>query len=284
MVNPNTINRRELMKASAKGKIATASVTVLALCLGGAALAATSHGKKGTVFHSTAISHAHSSAFDGSGGPSDDLDAAASYLGVTSTVLQSDLQAGKTLANVAAATSGKTTAGLIAALVAAETTEWDAKVKAGTLTQAQETAMLPTLTQRFTDFVNGTGKRGGGPGGHGGHDGFGGRGGSSDDLDAAASYLGLTSTMLQSDLQAGKTLAQVAGATSGKTTAGLIAALVAAETTEWDAAVKAGTLTQAQETAMLPTLTQRFTDLVNGTGGHGGHGPGGHWTGTLARF
>lgn len=275
------------MKASAKRKIAAASVTVLALCLGGAALAATSHGKKSGVFHSTAVSHAHSSAFDGSGGPSDDLDAAASYLGLTSAVLQSDLQAGKTLADVAAATSGKTTAGLIAALVAAETTEWDAEVKAGTLTQSQETAMLPSLTQRFTDVVNGTGGRGGGPGGHGGHGGFGGPGGPggpSDDLDAAASYLGVTSTALQSDLQSGKTLAQVAAATSGKTTAGLIAALVAAETTEWDAAVKAGTLTQAQETAMLPTLTQRFTDFVNGTGGHDGHGFGDHGTATHARF
>jgi hypothetical protein len=31
-------------------------------------------------------------------------------------------------------------------------------------------------------------------------------------------------------------------------------------------------LTQAQETASLPSLTQRFTDYVNGTGGNESHG------------
>ena len=114
------------------------------------------------------LKHAANTA--GAGGPGDDLDAASAYLGVTSAALQSDLQSGKTLADLAGATSGKSASGLISALVAAETTEWDARVTAGTLTQAQETAMLPTLTQRFTDFVNGTGGPGGlgGPGGPGG--------------------------------------------------------------------------------------------------------------------
>jgi len=37
------------------------------------------------------------------------------------------------------------------------------------------------------------------------------RGGQSDDLDAAATYLGVTSAALLTDLQSGKTLAQVAG-------------------------------------------------------------------------
>ena len=51
---------------------------------------------------------------------------------------------------------------------------------------------------------------------------------------------------LLTPLQSGKTLAQVAGATSGKSVAGLIDALVAAEKTELAAAVTAGRLTQAQ--------------------------------------
>ena len=75
-----------------------------------------------------------------------------------------------------------------------------------------------------------------GPGGPGG----------GDDLAAAATYLGLSQSDLQTALQSGKTLAQVANATSGKSAAGLIDALVAAEKTELAAAVTAGTLTQAQ--------------------------------------
>src|ERR1700722_5112471 len=47
------------------------------------------------------------------------------------------------------------------------------------------------------------------------------------DLVPAASYLGLTVAQLQRDLGSGKSLAQVADATSGKSAAGLIAALVA---------------------------------------------------------
>ena len=99
--------------------------------------------------------------------------------------------------------------------------------------------------------------------------------GQSDELDAAASYLGTTAASLLTQLQAGKTLAQVATATNGKSTAGLVAALVAAEKTEIAAAVTSGKLTQAQADQITPTLTQRFTDLVNGVHPAGGPGPGG---------
>ena len=85
---------------------------------------------------------------------------------------------------------------------------------------------------------------------------------------------GLTTAQLQTQLQAGKTLAQIAAATSGKTTDGLVGALVAAEKTELAAAVSAGRLTQAQADTIAATLTQRFTDLVNGV--RPAHGPDGH--------
>ncbi len=98
--------------------------------------------------------------------------------------------------------------------------------------------------------------------GRGGGMGFGGGG----DLAAAATYLGLSQSDLQTDLQSGKTLAQVAAATSGKTVADLITALVAHETTEINVAVTAGKVTRrAQADARIATLTQRFTDFVNGT-------------------
>jgi hypothetical protein len=84
-------------------------------------------------------------------------------------------------------------------------------------------------------------------------------------LDAAASYLGISEDQLRSDLESGKTLAQIANATPGKSASGLIGALVAAAKQKLDAAVKAGALTQAQETTILSGLQQMVSDLVNGT-------------------
>src|SRR6476646_9333304 len=75
-----------------------------------------------------------------------------------------------------------------------------------------------------------------------------------DDLADAASYLGLTQTALETALQSGKTLAQVADATSGKSAAGLIDALVAAEKAELASAAKAGDLTQTQADELTANL------------------------------
>jgi hypothetical protein len=264
------------MNISRKKAAMGLSIGVVALGSGGAAIAATAHTSKAAITHAKATLAPHGPGMGGGppgGGPGADLDAAAAYLGVTSAVLQSDLQSGQTLADVASATSGKTTDGLVAALVTARTADWDAQVTAGTLTQAQETSMLSSLTQRVTDLVNGKGGPGGGPGpGHGPGGPGGPGGGPGPDFAAAASYLGVTTATLQSDLQSGKTLADVASATSGKTTAGLISALVTSATSDLDAKVTAGTFTQAQETAILVGLTQHVTDFVNGTGGPGPHG------------
>jgi hypothetical protein len=206
------------------------------------------------------------------GGQGDDLAAAATYLGIPQADLLTSLQSGKTLAQIAGATSGKTVAGLIDALVTGEKTELAAAVKAGTITQAQADQIATTLTARATAEVNGT-RPDHGPGGPG--HGFG-HGPGGDDFTAAAKYLGLTEAALTTQLQAGKTLAQVAAATSGKSAAGLIDALVAHETTELDAAVKAGSITQTQRDALVPQLKARFTALANGTrpAGDDHHGQG----------
>jgi hypothetical protein len=243
-----------------KTRIALVTVGLLALAGGGTALAGKGNAQtKKTLATSSGERH----------GPGDELDAAASYLGTTAANLLTQLQAGKTLAQVATATSGKSTAGLVSALVAAEKTEIAAAVTAGQLTQAQADQITPTLTQRFTDLVNGVH-----PGGQGGFGHGHGPGGGGDDLAAAATYLGSTTANLLTQLQAGKTLAQVATATSGKSTAGLIAALVAAEKTEIAGKVTSGALTQAQADQITATLTARFTDMVNGV--HPADGPGGH--------
>lgn len=215
-----------------KTRIALVLVGVLALVGGGTALA-----NKGKGTHRVAALNVRAPH-----GPSDDLQAAASYLGTTADGLLTQLQAGKTLAQIASATNGKSTAGLIAALVAAEKTEITTAVTAGKLTQAQADAIIANLTERFTDFVNGAHPRDGfGPGGaHG-----------PGQLNPVSTYLGIGVDSILSQLMAGKTLAQIASATSGKSAPGLIAALVA------DAKTRLG--------ANVPTdLEQRITDLVNG--------------------
>ena len=70
------------------------------------------------------------------------------------------------------ATSGKSTAGLVAALVAAEKTELAAAVKAGDLTQAQADRITTGLQARVAAMVNGTRPAHDGPGDHHGPNGF----------------------------------------------------------------------------------------------------------------
>jgi len=89
-------------------------------------------------------------------------------------------------------------------------------------------------------------------------------------LDAAADYLGLTEAQLRSELEGGKSLAQVAS-DRGKSVDGLVAALVAAAKEHLDNAVAAGRITQAQEDEMLDGLKERITSLVNSTGLEGLH-------------
>jgi hypothetical protein len=260
------------MTPSRNRQIAVVAVAAVACTAAGAAYAATKlHGSGGTsagltvgrVYASASSGTTAPPRFDGEhhgpGRHGDELAAAATYLGITQEQLLTQLQSGKTLAQVADGTSGKSAAGLVDALVAAETAELDAALKAGTITQAQHDQMVAGLKARFTAMVNHTGPAHGPGFGHG-------HGPGGDDFAAAASYLGLTTAELATQLQSGKTLAQVADATSGKSAAGLVDALVAHETTELDDALKAGMITQAQHDELVAGLEARFTVLVNRTG------------------
>jgi hypothetical protein len=142
----------------------------------------------------------------------------------------------------------------------------DAQVAAGAITKAQGDAMKARIESGEYPVITG----GLGFGGHGRHGmGFG------DHLAAAATYLGLSESDLQTQLASGKSLADIAKA-QGKSVDGLVDALLADEKKELDAAVAAGKLTQAQADQMLANAKQRITDMVNGTmTGHWGKGPGG---------
>ena len=85
------------------------------------------------------------------------------------------------------------------------------------------------------------------------------------------STLGIDATALNTALQSGKSLADIAGTKKDA----LIAALVAAETKAIDAAVTAGTLTAANAATMKANLTAHVTAEVSQVGGQGGMGMGG---------
>src|SRR3954453_3870584 len=156
--------------------------------------------------------------------------------------------------NDAAKQLGIEPAKLSAALTKALQNRVDAAVAAGRITKAEGDALKARIQAGDAPFLFGGGPHHGGPGfGH--HHGPG--------LDAVAKYLGITEAQLRTELQNGKTLADVAKA-HGKTVDGLVNALVDEAKTKLDAAVKAGKLTQAEANQMLSELKEHLTDFVNG--------------------
>ena len=94
----------------------------------------------------------------------DELGVAATYLGTTEADLKTKMDAGQTLAQIAAATSGKSRDGLIQAFVADANTRIDAAVTAGKLTADQATAAKANATVHAAAFVDNM-RPAGGPGG-----------------------------------------------------------------------------------------------------------------------
>jgi hypothetical protein len=161
------------------------------------------------------------------------LATAAGYLGVSQQQLRSELSSGKSLAQIANSTSGKSSAGLIATL---ETTEKQQLTAAA--------ASLPTSVTREVDRPRGRRALG-------------------KTLLTAASYLGIDAQQLRADERSGKTLAQIADARSGRSSVGLIAALVATRHAAIAAAVNSGTITKAEGARLDSSLLKRMTARVN---------------------
>src|SRR5439155_6036452 len=97
------------------------------------------------------------------------------------------------------------------------------------------------------------------------HHGFGGRGALFGGLDAAATYLDTTVDKLATELQAGKSLADVAKE-KNKSVDGLEQALTDAAKKKLDAAVADKRITQAQADAMLAEVKQHVSELVQAKG------------------
>lgn len=169
------------------------------------------------------------------------------------TQLSSPRQENQAVLNDAAKQLGVEPSALNAALKQALENRVDEAVAAGRLTKAQGNELKQRIESGDVPLFGGPGL---GPRSihHAGA--FGG-------LDAAASYLGLTDAQLRTQLESGKSLADVAKA-QGKTVDGLVQALVDAAKKKIDAAVTAGRLTQSQADAIVADLKSRVTGFVNG--------------------
>lgn len=235
------------VQRSVKQKV-VAGAAVAALLAGGSIAAVSATGQSNP--RKNAGAHDHGS----HRGRARDLAAAAGYLGIPPAQLSSELSSGKTLAQIADASTGKSAAGLIEALIAARR------------------ARLAAAAARLPQWVAAEVSRAGGPAGAGQrtarH-----RVTGAARLDAlfsapaargsvAAGYLGVAPARLKSQLRSGKTLAQVADATSGKSKAGLVDALVAARRSKLAVATAAGQLTQALQAKRVARLHKRMSAFV----------------------
>jgi len=168
------------------------------------------------------------------------------------TQLASPRQDNQAVLNDAAKQLGVEPSALSAALKKALENRVDEAVTAGRLTRAQGDELKQRIESGDVPLF-------GGPG-FGFHE----RGALVGGLDAAASYLGLTEAQLRSQLQSGKSLADVAKA-QGKSVDGLVQAIVDAAKKKVDAAVSAGRLTQTQADSILSGLKSHVSDFVNRT-------------------
>jgi len=168
--------------------------------------------------------------------------AASTYLGVPRPQLREQLASGKTLAQVANATPGKSEAGLVAAILAA------VKAKLPTAPSDLETRVKALVNRSPGTELKRHARLSGAR--HGA-------------LRAAAlAYLGITRHQLREQLRSGKTLAQVADATPGKSAAGLNEALANVVNARVDAAARAHRLGKQAEAERAKAIQARIAKLL----------------------
>jgi len=165
---------------------------------------------------------------------------AASYLGITQTELRQELKNGETLAQIADSRSGRSAGGLIDALVRARA----AFAVTSRAHEEPSAAQLEVLRRRVTARVDGTAS------------------GSAREL-IVARYLGVSAAQIHSEQRAGRSLAEIADATSGKSAAGLSAELISVRRAAIAAGVRSGTLSPALAAARLATLATSVGNEVD---------------------
>lgn len=173
---------------------------------------------------------------------------------VAATKLGTPQEQSRAVVNDAANQLGVTPERLTTALKTALKNRVDAAVKAGDMTKAEGDALKARIDENALPLLGPGGSRHGGPG-HFKREAKG--------LDAAAKYLGLSEAALRTQLEGGKTLAQVAK-DRDKSVDGLVDALVAEKKADIQQHVTEGRLTQAEADEFVSGLEARITDMVNG--------------------
>jgi len=203
-------------------------------------------------------------------------------LGITEAELKAELEAGKSVSDVAKA-KNIDLATVKAALLAEAKAHIDAEVAAGKHTAAEGAAKLADMTSRIDTMLTTAGLPARGPQGMGGHKGKGGPGKIMSE--AVANVLKLTTTELKTQLQSGKSLADVAK-TQSVDIADVKTVLTSDFTAHLAEEVTSGKHTQAEADAKLAEFKTNLDTMVNrvgpaggmkgegrGPGGHRGHGP-----------
>jgi hypothetical protein len=245
------VKKETIMRMPSPRTFASGAIVLLVLAAGGATALAKSGsgspdpstsavGPKGVVATAECVAPVPPGARPGPLGAM--VSAASTYLGLSPDQIGQELKSGKTLADVANA-QGKSVAGLEQAVIGAAKTALDKSVAAGSITATEEQQVLDQLNAQLDDFVNGSGglSISLGSGGMAIH--VAGPGPGPGDGPAlkgpymtAAGYLGLSAEQLIQELQAGKSLADVA-AEQGKSVDGLKEALIQAMTADIQNAV-----------------------------------------------
>jgi len=187
-------------------------------------------------------------------GPGKDIAAIASVLKLTEAELKTQVQSGKTLAQIAT-TQGVDVKLVVDAIVTEIKTHIANEVTSGEITQSQADTKLADVTTKVTEMVNtvrparGEGMRGGpeGPG---------------KNVAAIASVLKLTEAELKTQVQSGKTLAQIATA-QGVDVKLVVDAIVTEIKTHIANEVTSGEITQSQADTKLADETTKVTEMVN---------------------
>ena len=198
-------------------------------------------------------------------------------LGITEAELKTELEAGKSVSDVAKA-KNVDLATVKAALLAEAKAHIDAEVAAGKHTAAEGATKLAEMTSRIDTMLTTAGLPARGPQGMGGHKGKGGPGKFMSTT--LATTLKLTQEELKTQLQSGKSLADVAK-TQSVDIADVKTVLTSDFTAHLAEEVTSGKHTQAEADAKLAEFKTNLDTMVNRVGPAGGmkgegRGPGGH--------
>jgi len=202
-------------------------------------------------------------------------------LGITEAELKAELEAGKSVSDVAKA-KNIDLATVKAALLAEAKAHIDAEVAAGKHTAAEGAAKLADMTSRIDTMLTTAGLPARGPHGKGGPEG---KGGGKFMSATLATTLKLTQEELKTQLHSGKSIADVAKAQSVDI-ADVKTVLTSDFTAHLAEEVTSGKHTQAEADAKLAEFKTNLDTMVNrvgpaggmkgegrGPGGHRGHGP-----------